>query len=219
MLESNEMKDAYFKIGNDVVSAHRAILKLRASTLSDLAENTSELAPVVLTDVDPIAFRGMLHYAYVEELPPTVDILKMGRSLLDHADRFGCISLKLYVESVLVTNRTSTITVDNVAEWILFADAKSCALLKEAACRFFTSHSTLVMSTAGWNQVSESAPILAELWKLMSNNKESGYDRMSVTGLRKALEEKGLGVDGSREILFQRLQSEKTKARGLTEKT
>jgi hypothetical protein len=90
-------------------------------------------------------------------------------------------------------------------------------LLKEAAMEFFAKHAESVMSSSGWEKITESASILKELMEVLvaSNKKrqaldiadeERDYKHMRVSTLRRMLEEKGLDVDGSREMLIKRLE-------------
>ena len=60
--------------------------------------------------------------------PPAVKA--KARSLLELADRFGCVSLKLHAEAALAKEGVS---VDEAADTLLLADAHSCPGLKETA--------------------------------------------------------------------------------------
>jgi hypothetical protein len=131
------------------------------------------------------------------------------------ANRFGCKGLKLAAEAELVD---SGITVDTGAELVLLGDAKNCALLKEAAIAFFAANLTSVMSSPGWANIRVSAALLAEIMDVLASNNQSSapvdgsdkkdYKRMCVSSLRRKLDDKGLNVDGSKEILIRRLEEE-----------
>ena len=121
--------------------------------------------------------------------------------------------MKLAAEAKLVD---AGISIENDAELILFADATTCALLKEAAIDFFLSNSEAVIASGGYAKVKESPGIMHELVAAMSNGKKklaapSGpddrdYEQMSVSQLRKKLYDKGFDLDGSREALISRLE-------------
>jgi hypothetical protein len=108
----------------------------------------------------------------------------------------------------------SGITADTAADLVLLGDAQSCALLKEAAIYFFAANPSSVMSSPGWVNITESAPLMKELMEALVSNKkifssvdsdELDFTRMCVSTLRRKLDEKGLDVDGSREMLISRL--------------
>jgi hypothetical protein len=129
------------------------------------------------------------------------------------ADRFGCKGLKLVAEAELAS---SCITVDTAADMILIGDAKNCALLKEAAIDFFAANLESVISSPGWANIRESAALLAEVMEVLAKKKkrpapdnadeERDYKRMRVSTLRRKLDEKGIDIDGSRDVLINRLE-------------
>jgi hypothetical protein len=130
------------------------------------------------------------------------------------ANRFGCKGLKLAAEAELAV---SCITVDTTADMLLLGDAMNCALLKEAALDFFAEYAKSVKASSGWEKIRESAALMDELVEVLVNNKkrlapadesdeERDYKRMCVSSLRRKLDEKGLDVDGSRDMLISRLE-------------
>jgi hypothetical protein len=124
---------------------------------------------------------------------------------LEVADRFGCSGLKLLAESEIVK---AGVNVKNAAELLLFADAHCCALLREAAFNVCVANAANLKCSAGWTQLKESPELLAELFvaATASPTSESDLDMMKVATLRQKLEEKNLDVDGTREMLIQRLK-------------
>ena len=106
-----------------------------------------------------------------------------------------------------------SITVANVVKCILFADAEGCALLKEYAVSVFTARSKDVMNSESFMELAKSPKLMKEL--MMSVVDYGGtppmegddFGMMSVITLRKRLEEKGLDIDGSKEVLISRLES------------
>jgi speckle-type POZ protein len=216
LLESSKHSDIKFQVGTEEFPAHRLVLAVRAPILGEaaLVEGCLLDTPIPIQGVESSIFRLFLSYVYADEVPESEDFLKVARQLLDVADRFGCISLKLLAEAELVQ---SGITVDTAADLIIFADAKNCALLKEAAMEFFAVNPAVVMSSPGWGKVEESLPLMKELMAVLASNKkrpapvddsdeETDYKRMRVSTLRGKLEEKGIDVDGSREMLISRIE-------------
>lgn len=130
---------------------------------------------------------------------PDVDFFAM----LEVADRFGCTQMKLACEYELTT---AVLNESNAADMLVFADAHNCAQLREAAVDIFRAKPNLVMASVGWVKVAESVDLLQELMKILacSDNEAIGSPE-SVSELRKQLYEKGLDVDGSLEMLVDRL--------------
>ena len=55
----------------------------------------------------------------------------MKKEIIDAANRYDVVGLKMAVENILVRERI--LDKKNVSDYILFSDAQSCALLKEYA--------------------------------------------------------------------------------------
>jgi len=197
--------------------AHRPILAARCPTLATMGEGFGRGTHIPIEDCHPDAFRMLLRFIYGEEIP-SKDILKgNAQDIMHAADRYGCIGLKLAAEAEMVSS--GTIQTENAAELILFADGGRHALLKEAAINHFVANSEAVMATDGYELLAESPAILKELVAAMSNgnNKKwpngdlstvgGAYKDMCVAALRVKLGEKGLDVDGSKEMLVARLEA------------
>jgi hypothetical protein len=212
--ESAKYSDVTFQIGTEAFSAHRGILEVRAPELAALAEDCLPDTPIRIQGVKPSAFRSLLRFVYGNAVPDSEELKSEARDLIDVANRFGCKGLKLWAEAELVE---SGITVDTAADLILIGDAKNCALLKEAAVDFFAANAKSVRASPGWAKLRESAALLDELMDVVFINKkipdpadqsdeETDYKRMCVSTLRRKLEDRGLDVDGSREMLISRLE-------------
>jgi hypothetical protein len=213
ILKSAKHSDVEFRIGTEKLSAHRLVLEARIPELAALAEDCPSGTPVPIQDITPSAFRSLLRFVYANDVPKPEQLRNEARELLDVANRFGCKGLKLAAEAELAS---SGIYVDTAADMIPLGDAKNCALLKEAAMDFFAANPTSVMSSPGWANISESAPIMKELIEVLVIKKkrsapadaeeERDFKRMRISSLRRKLDEKGLDVDGSREMLISRLE-------------
>jgi hypothetical protein len=58
-----------------------------------------------------------------------------GKELINAANKYELVDLKMSIKNVLVGE--CVLTQDNVSDYILFADAQSCPLLKEYATSLF----------------------------------------------------------------------------------
>lgn len=111
--------------------------------------------------------------------------------------------MKLIVEAEIVK---AGIEAENAAKLLLFADAHSCALLREVALEFCLSHPKAIKESKGWEQLRESPDLLAELLGSSPTQfSKWDYDTMRVASLRQKLDARGLEVDGTRETLIRRL--------------
>ena len=99
------------------------------------------------------------------------------------------------------------LTVDNAASWLVFAETKTCAQLKEHAMSFIVARSEDILNNLEFSkQLVESPELLLEVTKELSK-KSSRHQCFSdgsipaVTQLRNQLSKKGLDVDGTKEML------------------
>jgi speckle-type POZ protein len=210
---ANHTGDVKFEVGGETFSAHLNILQVRAPQLAEtaLAEEGARDTdtPIHIQGIKPSAFRSLLRFVYANDVE---NLSSEARELLDVANRFGCKGLKLAAEAELAA---SGISVDTAADLILLGDSQNCALLKEAAIEFFAANLESLMSSSGWANITESAPIMKEIMEVLASKKkqsapaasdeERDYKLMCVSTLRRKLDEKGLDVDGSREMLISRL--------------
>jgi len=214
LLESKNESDMCFKVGDSSIRAHRCILALRAPKFLDIigtgtGEKHDHNAAIELPDLDPSVFRKLLRVLYRNSTPTVSIMKKFGLELLKMADRFGCQTAKLMIESDLAEY---VLRATNAAEMLIVADSLSCALLKEAIIEVFKSNQDKVMDSPSWATVAESAPLLDELLQSTRRKRkrsgDSSVDRMNVSTLRRNLEEKGLDVDGTKDMLIKRLKGE-----------
>jgi hypothetical protein len=213
ILESAKQSgDVKFQVGREEFSAHRHILDARAPELAAIAKDYPSDTLIPIQDIKPSTFRSLLHFVYADDFPKFELLQSEARDLLNSADRFGCKGLKLLAEAEIAS---WGITVDTAADLIIFADAKNCALLKETAMDFCAANLASVRSSPGWGKVEESFPLLKELMAVLRSDKkrpapadaeERDCKRMCVSSLRRKLDERGLDVDGSREMLVRRLE-------------
>lgn len=210
LFESGDGADVSLVVGSkkERIVAHRSILLVRAPTLAALCLDGA--ADVEIDDVDEELFKALLRFAYDDVFEPPATTTGV-RSLLQLADRFGCVQLKLHAETCLAEAGVSN---NEAAEMLLFADGHSCPQLKELARDVLVSDLPAVMASEGWKRVAESPALLSECMLHMHSEfslksgaaaAAPGPKSMKVTELRRALEARGLECDGSREMLEQRL--------------
>lgn len=186
--------------------AHSLILQQCSSTLGELCKQ-GEDSTVSIADVKPEIFHHLLYHMYggkvsVEELKENAE------DIINAADKYGVVSLKLEAEASFVD--TTAITFENAIDTLLFADSKNCALLKEAVMDFIADNRKEAVKNLSFENVPGS--VIKDLLTAV-NRKEgetstngSDFSLMRVNTLRSLLHEKGLDVDGSREVLTARLE-------------
>ena len=161
---------------------------------------------VCINDVDVDVFAHMLRYLCGEELDNDT-LATHARELVDVANRYGAVHLKLRAEAEYVN--TTPMVLEIAMDALLYADAENCALLKEAVMDFLVEHRKEAIKNISF----DSAPghLMKDLLATVETkcrNKDSSsdgatdYDGMRVDALRKMLYDKGLDIDGSREAMI-----------------
>jgi speckle-type POZ protein len=208
LLKSGERADISFNVGGKVFTAHLAIIYANAPILADHCNKTKQKkkSEEIIKDMKPDVFQILLKHIYSGCLPSEQDALQHGKELIDAANKYELIELKMAVENALVRERV--MTKKNVADYILFADAQSCALLKEYAISYLLLHSKHILKSEHSKCLRESGEVLSEIVMLMSEN-DDDEEAMSVLELRKELGKCELDVDGSKETLVLRLKEAK----------
>ena len=132
-------------------------------------------------------------------------ILKYCKDLIDLSNRFEVTRLKMIVENKMVRERI--MTKENVSDYILFADAHCCPLLKEYAVSYFFLYRREILESQHSKRLKESAELLSEIIMLTeSENENDDCKCMTVNELRKKLGKRKLDVDGSKDALVARLK-------------
>ncbi|KAL7540971.1 hypothetical protein ACHAWF_006829 [Thalassiosira exigua] len=175
-----------------------------------LAEMGGTAGTVPVAGVNADVFRHALRYAYGGTIPDA-DMTARAKDIIVAADKFGMTNLKLEAEASYV--RSTKLSLDNVVDNLLYADAKNCALLKEAAVDFLAEHGAEALKSVSLKDVP--GGMFADLLTVMTRNRERGgkagdgaveLSTMRVGELRQKLYEKGLEVDGSRETMIKMLK-------------
>mmetsp|Transcript_8093 Transcript_8093/g.12693 ORF Transcript_8093/g.12693 Transcript_8093/m.12693 type:complete len:421 (+) Transcript_8093:57-1319(+) len=188
--------------------AHRFILEICAPMLAELFGEES--AAVTINDIKSDVFHQMLWYVYGGTVPERL-MKEHAKDIIDAADKFSIVNLKLEAEAAYV--KSTTITADNVMDNLLYADAKNLAVLKEAAMDFLAARGGEVIGNVSFAQFPPQLVSDLLVATTRRNEGDSGNDNnfttMRVSELRRKLHEKGLGmnIDGSRETMIEALRN------------
>ncbi len=120
--------------------AHRKILIRAAPQLAEscmtLQDGSSNV--VEITNISAGMFHNLLLYIYGFDITGLGTDISLTQEIIEAADRYAVINLKLEAEARYVLS--TTITCSNVMEHLLFADSRNCALLKEAVMNFIVQN-------------------------------------------------------------------------------
>jgi speckle-type POZ protein len=187
--------------------AHILILQMCAPMLAALfaPEEDGESAIASIDDVKPDIFRHLLCYVYGGSVPEEV-LKQHAKDFIDTADKYSIVNLKLEAEAAYV--ESNDITMDNAIDNLLYADAKNCALLKEAVLDFLAENSVEAAQNISFSDVP--GHIINDLLVAVGRSKKSDvsgkngdkYSTMRVSELRRMLDEKG-----PREAMIETLKS------------
>jgi hypothetical protein len=193
--------------------AHRLIVENCSSILADLCESHDDSTkPIQINDVTPDIFGFLLSYIYGVKISDD-DMNSHAKEVVDAADKYGVVNLKLEAEACFVEG--TTFTIENVMEHLLYADSKNLALLKEAAMDFIVENKSEVIKKLSFNDVPGALVkdvLVATARGEVRNNGtnvhvDNQYNALRISELRQRAHEKGLNVDGSREMLIAALEA------------
>jgi hypothetical protein len=198
-----------------VFHAHRDILsECSTGVLADICRSSVvSSSPIEITDVSPEVFRHLLHSAYGIKISDE-DMKLQSKEIIDAANRYGVVNLKLEAEACVVGN--TIFTMENVMEHLMYADSMNCALLKEAAMDFIIENSAEIMDKISINDLLTPtlmrdvlAAVSRREKKLCGRDGDGGdskFNSMRISELRQETHKKGMNVDGSREMLIAALR-------------
>ena len=205
--KSNARKKA--KTSSIMFPAHSLILRKCSSTLAEVCGSTMEKStPIQIPDVSPYVFRRLLFHLYGGKVAGA-DMKSHAKDIIDAADRYGVVDLKLEAEACLV--KKTTFSMENLLDLLLFADSKNCALLKEAAMDFIVENKGEVRKNISFNDAPGAliSDVLAAFERVETEGGTDGGDDLSVmriSELRRKAHESGLDADWSREMLIAALE-------------
>jgi hypothetical protein len=189
--------------------AHRVIITACSAILADLCKTKGDpTTPIEIMDVSPDIFRHLLHYIYGGKIPDD-DMMSHAKDIINAANRYGVATLKLEAEASLVQG--TTFSLENVMEHLIYAESMNCALLKETAMDYIVENKDKVIGKISFNDAPGN--LMSDLLVAVSREQnradaigENEFNVMRISELRRKAHEKGLNVDGSREMLIAALK-------------
>jgi hypothetical protein len=211
MGKANAMKVA--KTAPVSYPAHQCIIENCSSTFADLCESHDDsTTPIQINDVTPDIFRHLLSYIYGGKVSDD-EMKSHAKGIIDAADKYGVVNLKLEAEASLV--EATTFTIENVMEHLLYAESKNLALLKEVTMDFIVDNKSEVIKKLSFNDLP--GALMRDLLVATARGERNvggadvtvdrKYYSLRISELRKLAHEKGLNVDGSREMLIAALDA------------
>jgi hypothetical protein len=159
-----ESADVAFKVKCRVLHAHKAILKAQTPELVELAEPYDLTSPIPIKDVKPEIFEMMLKSVYGKPIS-VAEWKENSKEILDASGKYGFIQLKSNAEAWHVKNLKAKLTVDNAIDELLYADGKSCLLLKKAVMDFIIDNGEEVLESDSYEKLDESSQLRKEVMK------------------------------------------------------
>ncbi|EJK57491.1 hypothetical protein THAOC_22457, partial [Thalassiosira oceanica] len=221
---NEEMSDVAFEVGGEVESAanrrkrakttattfhaSHVILRLNAPSLADMCRLGDEAA-VPITGVEPDVFKMLLYFCYGGK-PSEEELAANAKAIIEAADRFGVVNLKLKAEAVLT--KQTEITVDNMLDNLLYANSKNLALFQEKIMDFVAENGNKIVGKVSFGSVP--GELMSDLLTATTRGSKStgvaapegDLTFARVGELRKRLHDKGLSADGSRETMISLLR-------------
>eukprot|EP00956_Cyclotella_meneghiniana_P006247 scaffold8150_cov69-Cyclotella_meneghiniana.AAC.8 len=194
LLESGDGADASFKVGDQTFSVHSNILRSNAPILASHLHKSEAESAVIIEGLSAVVFKLVLDFVYSEQRPSKQEMLEHGKNLIDSANRYELVDLKMTVEHLLVREH-----------------AQSCALLKEYAITFLRLNAKEVLGSDYSKCLKESCELLTEVLILFANSDND--EDTTVNELRKELGKMKLDVDGSKDALVKRLEEAKSQTK------
>ena len=171
---------------------------------------------VVLEDIDESTFSAILESLYIGKMPKKLESVEEGKRIIVACDKFGCYDLKLKVELLLANNLMSG---KNAMDLLLFAESYTCPILKSHTMMMYRENPEQVMegNKDDWSSIEQHPKLPSDLlWYTnidfpnrvtycSTDHSKDDYKRYNVFDLIKVLRDWNLDIDGSREILLERV--------------
>jgi len=206
-------------------SAHMFVLRSCAPTLAALCEDYPNMTPVPIDNMKPIIFECLIWHIYGGEVSSTL-LKEQSKDIIIAADMYGVSTLKVEAEVAYI--QSIDINIDNVVDNFFFADTKKCALLKEKVMEYLVDNAQEVLDKLDLKDTPESSTLFRDFMTAVAlgKNKNKDYDgddptkvkTMCINVLRRKLSERGLEIDGTREMLVASLEESYAKAKSSGEK-
>jgi len=144
--------------------AHRFILKelapLLAPSNDDDKDDEKLITALQITGVKPEIFHFVLYYTYGGKISEE-DMKSNAREIIDAADRYGVVNLKLEAEASYVNS--TTITVSNLMNQLHYAVSKNCALLQEAVMDYILENGSDVLNGVSFDEIPGGSSLFVDL--------------------------------------------------------
>ncbi|XP_043910891.1 speckle-type POZ protein-like [Protopterus annectens] len=157
LLENSWYTDCSLCVAGAEFQAHKAVLAARCPAFRAMFERhmaEEKKNHFEITEVKPEIFKEILHFIYTGRAP---NLNNMGYDLLAAAEKFELERLKLMCENTLCRK----MSVETVAEILVFADRQRRNLLKAQALDFIIYNINDIMETSGWESLMMYHPHLA----------------------------------------------------------
>ena len=213
---NEEMSDVVFEVGGGFESAKKhptifhanhMLLRLNAPSLADMCRPGDEAA-VPINGVEPEVFKMLLYFCYGIEIKEE-ELAANAKAVIEAADRFGIVNLKLQAEDKLTT--LTEITVENMLDHLLYANSKYLALFQEKIIDFVAENGDKIVGNVSFSTVP--SELMSDLLTAVARGKKTrdgvsvdDLNFMRVSELRMRLHDKGLCIDGSRETMIALLR-------------
>lgn len=241
LFECGQDADVSFLVDGKIVDAHLPVLRANAPCLANRfkqGHKYDELLPTVqhtrlvarrhshssgcsipsvtetesftlVVDTSAEVLKLILRYVYAGVLPDQNTMLKLGTGLIEVAHQFEIFDFKMLVENALIEG--CIFHHKNVVDYLLFAEANDCALLKEYAMDYFVLHVEDVLTSKYTKKLQAVPELMKEvLFAVAKSDKkaiqQSPVRLMTVSEMRKELAKEGLSVYGSKDVLLSRLE-------------
>jgi hypothetical protein len=222
MFMNEEFADIIFEIGGgqlqtpSLFHAHRMILKNAAPQLEEICV-ASDQTPTRLQilGVSSDAFKALLLYIYGCAIPDFGKEIARTKEIMEAADKYGVTNLKLEAEAHYVSS--IKFEPDNIVENLLFAEARNCAVLKERVMKYLVNNAAELVEKQTLKNfpgrlLNDSLTAIA----IKEKEKKIGLSKVGnepmtaipICELRRRAQEKGVDVDGTREMLISALDQD-----------
>ncbi|WVZ94436.1 hypothetical protein U9M48_040327 [Paspalum notatum var. saurae] len=139
LLESAVGADVAFMVKGEVFHAHRIVLSVRSPVFKELLYgSTSETtASLTIDDVEPVVFKALLHFIYMDSLPAMGELdgeknEELVWHLLVAAEKYAVERMKLICEEILCKQLDGK----SVLSTLALADKHHCSGLRDACVEF-----------------------------------------------------------------------------------
>ena len=118
------------------------------------------IAALQITGVKPEIFHFVLYYTYGGKISED-DMKANARDIIDAANRYGVVNLKLEAEASYVNS--TTITVSNLMNQLHYAVSKNCALLQEAVMDYILENGSEVLKGITFDEIPGGSSLFVDL--------------------------------------------------------